>query len=145
MGFVSYQEDIQERDEELQHKHDRQSISQLSDPLKSALTLDEIEKKIETYNYLIDLAADPEVRWAEKALEYQAQLDRALHRVQYLEQENERLRETLRQERKAHATEMKRLRDKHERELQEYAHKLWQGLRRQDKGSQLTITPGASQ
>lgn len=144
MGVVSLLEDTQERYDEFQRKRDRQKMDPVSDNQSiSPLLLVEINKKIEAYNQLIDLAADPEVRWAEKALEYQTQNEhlreenRCLReRVENLERMLARERALRDQERKAHATEIKRLRDKHERELQEYAHKLWQGLKRQDKGSQ---------
>lgn len=125
MGAVSLLEDTQERYDEFQRKRDRQKMDPVRDNQSvSPLLLVEINKKIDAYNQLIDLAADPEVRWAEKALEYQTQNE-------HLREENRRLRERVEnleallaqeralrdQERKTHAAEMKRLRDEHEREL----------------------------
>jgi chromosome segregation ATPase len=132
MGFISMQEDVQESRDDYQRKLDRQKMAPLTDNQQATpQLLDEINRSIETLNQLIDLAADPEVRWAEKALALQAQLDRANYQIKSLKEEVESLRATLKQERDAHAAEIKRLREERGQKIKEYDKLLWRNFSQQ--------------
>lgn len=105
MGSVSMQEDVQESRDEYQRKLDRQKMAPLTGNQQAT-------------PQLLD---DPEVRWAEKALALQAQLDRANYQIKSLKEEVE----SLRAERDAHAAEIKRLKEEHEQKIKEYDKLLW--------------------
>ncbi len=121
MGLNSLKEDIQECYDELQRRLDRKKTKDDQSEVTVLMELqDKIKRDIEALNQLIDLAADPEVRWAEKAQEYQAQVDRAHCRIKLLEEKVRSLEATLKQERESHAAKIKQLKDWYGRKIKDH-------------------------
>ena len=120
MGWVSYLEDSVERLEQGLYRLEVKLREELKEhPLFSELRsyISEARAVQEQLSRLIDFAADPEVRWASKAMECEEELRKARSEIQHLKNELRKLSENLEMQVVQHKEEIDRLREKHEEEI----------------------------